>query len=254
MSPSRARLWEAGMTVTRVALVTGSSSGIGAATARRLSATGFSVVVNSARSVAAGEELAAEIGGLYVQADIAVEQQARDLVQAAADWHGRLDVLVNNAGTTRLIPHTDFDAVTPQVWEEILGVNVVGTWQTTVAALPHLRAGGAGCVVNISSLAGMRPSGSSIPYAVSKAAVNHMTRFLASVVGPEVRVNAVAPGLVDTPWIAEYREEFGSHVTATAPLGRVGTPEDVAEAVLGLVNATYATGDVVVVDGGMHLR
>ncbi len=162
-------------------------------------------------------------------------------------------MLVNNAGTTRLIPHHDLEAATPQVWREIFGVNVFGTWQTTVAAVPHLRATGAGCIVNISSLAGSRPSGSSIPYAASKAAVNHLTRLLASVLGPEIRVNAVAPGLVDTPWIKDY-VGVREHITATAPLHRVGTPDDVAKVVCDLVDSTYVTGEVVGVDGGFQLR
>jgi ketoreductase RED2 len=242
------------MSVERVAVVTGSSSGIGAATARRMAAAGIRVVVNSARSVDAGEALARELpGACYVQADIAVEEQARHLVEATVQRYGRLDVLVNNAGTTRLIPHHDLDAATPEVWREIFGVNVFGTWQVSAAAVPHLRATGAGCIVNISSLAGSRPGGSSIPYAASKAAVNHLTRLLASVLGPEIRVNAIAPGLVDTPWIAHYTG-VREHITATAPLHRVGTPEDIAKVVCDVIDSTYITGEVIGVDGGFHLR
>jgi ketoreductase RED2 len=238
----------------RVALVTGSSSGIGAAVVRRMAAAGLRVVVNSARSAEAGRALAGELpDASYIQADIADEEQARRLVAETVDRFGRLDVLVNNAGTTRLIPHRDFEAATPEVWREILGVNVVGTWQTTVAAIPHLRATGAGCIVNVSSLAGSSPSGSSIPYAVSKAAVNHLTRLLANVLGPEIRVNAVAPGLVDTPWIKDY-VGVREHIVANAPLGRVGTPDDVAKVVCDLVDSTYVTGEVVRVDGGFGLR
>ncbi len=188
-----------------MAVVTGSSSGIGAAVARRMAANGVQVVVNSARSVEAGQALAGELpGACYIQADIAVREQAHHLVDATVGRFGRLDILVNNAGTTRLIPHHDLEAATPDVWREIFDVNVFGTWQTTVAAVPHLRATGNGCVINISSLAGSRPSGSSIPYAASKATVNHLTRLLANALGPEIRVNAVAPGLVDTPWIKDY--------------------------------------------------
>ena len=242
------------MGVERVAVVTGSSSGIGAAVARRMAVAGIRVVVNSARSVDAGRALAEELpGALYVQADIAVEEQARHLIEATVERFGRLDILVNNAGTTRLIPHHDLGAATPEIWREIFGVNVFGTWQTTVAAVPHLRATGAGCVINISSLAGSRPSGSSIPYAASKAAVNHMTRLLASVLGPQIRVNAVPPGLVDTPWIAGYTG-FREHIADNAPLRRVGTPEDIAKVVCDVVDSTYITGEVIGVDGGFHLR
>jgi ketoreductase RED2 len=238
----------------RVALVTGSSSGIGEAVARSLAADGASVVVNSARSVEAGERVAAELpDATYVQADVADEDSARGLVDAAVERYGRLDVLVNNAGTTVVIPHHDLEAATPDVWRRIFDVNVVGTWQVTVAALPHLRATGAGSVVNVTSLAGVRQTGSSIPYAASKAALNHVTRLLANVVGPEVRVNAVAPGLVDTPWTEDWdvQREF---VRGAAPLGRTATPEDIAEVVVGLVRATYVTGSVVVADGGLGLR
>jgi ketoreductase RED2 len=238
----------------RVAVVTGSSSGIGAAVARRMAAAGLRVVVNSARSVEAGQALAAELPGAhYVQADIAVEEQARALIEAAVERYGRLDVLVNNAGTTRVIAHADIEAATPEIWREIFGVNVVGTWQTSVAAVPHLRATGAGSIVNVTSLAGTRAGGSSIPYAASKAALNHMTRLLANVLGPEIRVNAVAPGLVDTPWTADFAA-FREHVTANSPLRRVGTADDVAKVVCDVADSAYMTGEVVGVDGGFHLR
>jgi ketoreductase RED2 len=238
----------------KVALVTGSSSGIGEAVARALAADGAAVAVNSASSVTAGEQVAASLPhATYIQADISVEEQARALVETAVERLGRLDILVNNAGTTVVIPHHDLDAVTVDVWRRILDVNVIGTWTVTVAALPHLRASGAGCVVNVTSLAGVRQTGSSIPYAASKAALNHLTRLLANVTGPDVRVNAVAPGLIDTPWTESW-DAIRAAVQARSPLGRSGTPEDVAAAVLGLVRSPYQTGDVVVVDGGLHLR
>ncbi|WP_030766458.1 SDR family NAD(P)-dependent oxidoreductase [Streptomyces sp. NRRL F-2664] len=241
------------MTRTPVALVTGSSSGIGAAVARRLSAEGMTVVVNAARSVDAGRRLAASLpDARFVQADISDEDQARRLLDEVADTYGALDLLVNNAGVTRAIPHNDLEAATAEVWRTILGVNVVGTWQTTVAAMPLLRASGAGHVVNISSVAGVRPAGSSVPYAVSKAAVNHMTRLLAAAVGPEVRVNAIAPGLVDTPWTETFTE-IRERVREAVPLRRTGTPEDIAELVVGLHRAAYTTGEVVLADGGAHL-
>ena len=237
----------------RVAVVTGSSSGIGAALARRLAGAGCRVVVNSARSAEAGQAVADSLpDAIYVQADVSVEEQARALIDTAVRTFGRLDILVNNAGTTRRIAHDDLSGPTPEVWREILGVNVIGTWQTTVAAVPHLRATGAGCVVNVSSVAGSRPSGSSIPYAVSKAAVDHLTRLLARVLGPQIRVNAVAPGLIDTPW-TEGMDDFATQIRQSTPLRRVGGPDDVAEAVLGLVSAEYVTGEVLLVDGGLHL-
>ncbi len=238
----------------KVALVTGSSSGIGAATARALAAEGAVVVVNSASSVEAGRALASELpGASYVQADIADEGQAQELVAQAVAHHGRLDILVNNAGTTAVIPHPDLEAATPAVWRRIFDVNVIGTWQVTVAAVPHLRASGDGVVVNVSSMAGHTTRGSSIPYATSKAAVSHMTELLANVVGPEIRVNAVAPGLVDTPWTADW-DVVREFVQAMAPLQRIGSPEDVAHVIVGLVGARYVTGEIVLVDGGLHVR
>ncbi|MEU3950497.1 SDR family oxidoreductase [Streptomyces sp. NPDC029526] len=236
-----------------VAVVTGSSSGIGAAIARRLSAEGMAVVVNGSMNTEAGRALAAEMpDARYVRADIADPVQVRTLLQYVEDEHGALDLLVNCAGVTRAIPHGDLEAVTDDVWRAILDVNVIGTWQTTVAAMPLLRSSGAGHVVNISSVAGVRPAGSSIPYAVSKSAINHMTRLLAAAVGPDVRVNAVAPGLIDTPW-AETFTEVRERVRAVTPLRRTGTPDDVAELVLGLHRAAYTTGEVVLADGGAHL-
>ncbi|HTZ09618.1 MAG TPA: SDR family oxidoreductase [Acidimicrobiales bacterium] len=238
----------------KVALVTGSSSGIGAATARALAAEGAAVVVNSARSVEAGQALAAELpGASYVRADIADEAEAAALVATVVERHGRLDVLVNNAGTTEVIPHNDLEAASPAVWRRIFDVNVVGTWQVTVAAVPHLRAHGDGVVVNVSSVAGHAARGSSIPYAASKAALSHMTVLLANVLGPEIRVNAVAPGLVDTPWTADW-DLVREFVRTQTPLQRSGEPEDIAHVIVGLVGARYVTGEIVVADGGLRLR
>ena len=238
----------------KVALVTGSSSGIGAETARELTRAGARVAVNSSRSVPEGRSVAAELAGsIYVQGDISDPDQARNLVEETVDRLGGLDILVNNAGTTVVISHLDFEGASPEVWRQIFEVNVIGTWQVTVAAIPHLRASGDGCVINVSSVAGDRPTGSSIPYACSKAAVSHMTRLLANVLGPEIRVNAVAPGLVDTPWTADW-DAIRSAVNAGTPLRRTGQPEDIAALILGLVGSRYTTGEVVISDGGMHLR
>jgi ketoreductase RED2 len=236
----------------RVVVITGSSSGIGAACARAFAAAGASVVVNSRSSVDDGEAVAREVGGSYVQADVATVDGAEALVAGAVEAYGRIDVLVNNAGTTVKIPHADLDAATPEVWLRIYETNVVGPFVTTRAALPHLRAA-RGSVVNVSSLAGIRPVGSSIPYAASKAALNHQTRLLAATLGPEVRVNAIAPGLVETPWTADWAAEHAA-VTAMSPLQRVATPEDCAHLVVALADAAYTTGEVVLVDGGMFLR
>jgi ketoreductase RED2 len=238
----------------KVALVTGSSSGIGAAVAAAFADRGAGVVVNSASSVAAGHQVAGDLpDAIYVQADVSDPDQAALLVAGAVAHYGRLDIVVNNAGTTAVIPHHDLDAATNEIWERILRVNILGTWNIIHAAAPHLRASGDGIVLNITSIAGVRPVGSSIPYAVSKAALNHLTVLLANVLGPEIRVNAVAPGLIDTPW-TEGWDDIRAAVRETAPLRRSGTPEDVADACVALVAARYATGQVLVVDGGLALR
>ncbi len=238
---------------SKVALVTGSSSGIGAATARSLAGAGAHVIVNSRASVVGGEAVAAEIGGTYRQADVATPETARALVSAIVAEHGRLDILVNNAGTTRVIPHADLEAATPEIWAEIYAVNVIAPFVLTSAAAPHLRnAPGGGAVVNIGSLAGIRATGSSIPYAASKAALHHQTRLLAAVLGPEIRVNAVAPGLVDTPWTADWHAARAV-VQSTTPMHRVARPDDVAHLVLAQVASTLVTGEVWVVDSGLQL-
>jgi ketoreductase RED2 len=237
----------------KVAIVTGSSSGIGEAIARLFAAEGASVVVNSTRSVAAGEAIAASLpGAVYVRGDVAQEDQAKALIKTTLDHFGRLDVLVNNAGTTRVIPHHALDAVTDEDWQRILGTNVIGTWYVTRAAVPALKAS-RGSILNVTSVAGVRAAGSSIPYAVSKAALNHLTKLLANVLGPEIRVNAVAPGLVDTPWTADW-DAIRASVRERAPLQRSGTPDDIARAALLLTASSYSTGEILLADGGINLR
>ena len=237
----------------RVAIVTGSSSGIGEATAHRLSALGATVVVNSSSSVEAGQAVAAALAGpsLYVQADIADQAQGQALLDRTLDAFGRLDILVNNAGWTTVVPHSDLDALTDEIFAKTFQVNVFGTWWLTKAAMPHLRQSPDGNVITVTSLAGLRPAGSSIAYAMTKAALNHMTRLLAKSHGP-VRVNAVAPGLVATPWTADWDAQHAA-VAARSPLGRSATADDCAELVVAFVRSTYVTGQVWAVDGGLQL-
>jgi ketoreductase RED2 len=238
----------------RVVLVTGSSSGIGERVAERFAALGATVVVNSSSSVAAGQAVADrlahdyDVPAAYVQADISDAEQGRRLITDTVDLYGGLDVLVNNAGWTTRIDHRDLEALTDEVFRRTFDVNVWGTWVVTKAAIPHLRESADGNVVNITSIAGLRPVGSSIAYAMSKAALNHMTLLLAKSYGP-VRVNAVAPGLVETPWTSDW-DDLHAGVAAMTPLGRSATPDDCAEAVLALVRNRYTTGEVFVVDGG----
>ena len=236
-----------------VAVVTGSSSGIGERIAQRLSALGASVVVNSSTSVEAGEAVSDALPGesIYVQADISDQDQGRALLDATVDRFGKLDILVNNAGWTTVVPHTDLDGLTDDILARTFDVNVFGTWWLTKAAVPLLKQSEDGNVVTITSIAGVRPVGSSIAYSMSKAALNHMTVLLAKSHGP-VRFNAVAPGLVETPWTESWGPMHEA-VAAMAPIGRSATPDDCAEATLALLRNRYATGQVLVVDGGLTL-
>jgi len=240
-----------------VALVTGSTSGIGAAIARRLSREGYALVLHSRNSAQAGRALLAELGmAVYIQADLADDAERVRLVREAVAQWGRLDVLVNNAGLSRVIPHADMAAATPAVWHEMNEVNVVAPFRLVAEAEPALREatarGRPGCVVNISSHAGVRPKGASIPYAVSKAALNHMTRLLALSLAPEIRVNAIAPGLVDTPLTADWTQAQQLW-RERSPMRRAASPEDIAQLVMLMVGSDYLTGEVLLADGGLNL-
>ena len=235
-----------------VAVVTGSSSGIGEAIARAFAGAGASVLVNSSTSVDAGRAVADSLpDALYAQGDVTDELQCAALVAAALERWGRIDTLVNNAGTTEVIAHHDLAAADLAVWRRIFEVNVFGTWAMTCAAVAALRRA-KGSVVNVTSIAGLRPTGSSIPYASSKAALNHQTVLLAKVLGPDIRVNGVAPGLIDTPWTADW-DLVRQFVAEVAPLKRSGRPDDVAPLVLALATLAYVTGQIVAVDGGLTI-
>ena len=241
----------------RVALVTGSTSGIGAAIAHRLAATGHAVVLHSRHSVEAGRDMAAGMRqAVYVQADLAVEADRVRLVDEAMAAWGQLDVLVNNAGISKVIPHGDLAAATSAVWHELHEINVVAPFHLVTLAESALREaatrGRSGSVVNISSHAGVRPKGASIPYAASKAALNHVTRLLALSLAPDIRVNAVAPGLVDTPLTADWTEAQALW-RAHSPMRRAASPQDIADAVAMLVASDYLTGEVLLSDGGLNL-
>lgn len=237
----------------KVAIVTGSSSGIGEAIVRRLASLGASVVVNSATSVEAGERITANLGSnaVYVQADISDKVAGEHLIARTIKRFGKLDILINNAGWTTPVPHHDLEALTDDIFARTFNVNVTGTWMLTKAAMPYLKQSDDGNVVNITSIAGIRPVGSSIAYAMTKAALNHMTLLLAKSCGP-VRVNAVAPGLVETPWTKDWQAQHDG-VKVMAPLKRSAIPDDCVEATLGLLRTRYATGQIFVVDGGLTL-
>jgi 3-oxoacyl-[acyl-carrier protein] reductase len=238
----------------KVALVTGSATGVGRACAVRFARLGFAVVVNYSKSEVDARETAELVRACGVpvllhRATVADDEQVREMVARTQAELGGLDVLVNNAGMTHFIPHTDLDALTDAVWDEIFQVNLKGAFYCTRAAMPLLQAS-KGCVVNVSSVAGLTGQGSSVPYCASKAALNCLTQSLARAFGPDVRVNAVAPGPILTRWLAG-REVQVERYLEQAPLKRAADPNDIADAVVYLATGTaLTTGQVLVVDGG----
>lgn len=245
-----------------VAVVTGGGTGIGRAVCLDLARAGArAVVVVFSRSQADAERTAAEAGELGAEAlayrcDVADDAACRRLVADTVARFGQLDVLVNNAGTTRHIPHADLEALTDEVWDEIFSVNLRGAFQCARAAGPELRKTH-GAIVNVGSIAALRAAGSSVTYGVSKAGLLQLTRNLAVALAPEVRVNSVSPGLVATRWFrqvdesaADAQEQAAESVT---PLRQVATAEHVAQAVMGLMRMDQVTGENVIVDGGLHL-
>jgi 3-oxoacyl-[acyl-carrier protein] reductase len=240
----------------KVALVTGGGTGIGRATSLALAAEGAAVAVNYSRSRGEAEETAAAItarGGraITVACDVSDERAVTAMVARVTGELGRLDILVNNAGTTRFIDHRDLEAVTPEVWDRILAVNVKGTFYCVRAAARAMKDGGR--IINIGSVAGVRGNGSSIPYAASKAAIHTMTLSLARALAPAITVNAIAPGLIETRWHGGHEAENAAR-SARFPVKRIGTPEDIAQVALALATAdNFWTGQVIVVDGGAGL-
>jgi NAD(P)-dependent dehydrogenase (short-subunit alcohol dehydrogenase family) len=214
-------------------------------------------VLHSRNSADTGHALAAELGrAAYVQADLADDADRVRLVRQAIACWGSLDVLVNKAGISQVIPHADLQAASPAVWHELHEVNVVAPFRLTAEAETALRdaarRGRSACVVNISSHAGVRLKDASIPYAASKAALNHLTRLLAVSLAPDIRVNAVAPGLVDTPLTADWTAAQ-ARWRERSPMRRVAKPEDIAQAVAMLVASDYLTGEILLSDGGLNL-
>jgi 3-oxoacyl-[acyl-carrier protein] reductase len=242
------------MSQDRVALVTGSATGIGRAAAWRLAERGFAVTVNYAKSKVEAEETAEGIRrrgarALVYAANVADDTAVRAMVERTTEEFGGLDVLVNSAGTTHFIPHDDLEGLTEAIWDEILDVNLKGTFFACRAAMPFLKAR-KGAIVNVTSVAGLAGSGSSIAYAASKGAVNTLTKSLARAFAPEVRVNAVAPGPVQTRWLADHQDMVEQAMKLT-PLKRPATADDIADTILFLADATtLMTGQVLVVDGG----
>lgn len=242
----------------KVAIVTGSSSGIGAACAVELAKRGWSVAVNFSKNAAeAGKVVAQCRDAIAVQADVGEDADCRRLAQAALDKWGRIDALVNNAGTTKFVKHADLEGLSAEDFLRIYRLNVVGPFQMTRACAAALKAA-KGAVVNISSVASLLGTGSSVAYAASKAALNAMSLSLARTLAPEVRVNVVAPGYVDTPWQhamlgTDKARQAAERYASFVPLKDYARPADVADAVAWLLEgARMVTGEVLFVDGGLH--
>ncbi|MBI4662787.1 MAG: SDR family oxidoreductase [Verrucomicrobia bacterium] len=245
----------------KAAVVTGASRGVGKATALVLARAGCSVLINYSHSRKEAEGTAEEVRALGAQAicfagDVSEDGICRRMMDAAAQAFGRLDILVNNAATTRFIPHGNLEEVLEEDWERILAVNLKGPFQCARAARKYLDASGDGVVINVASVAGITGSGSSIPYCASKAALINMTLSLARVMAPRVRVNSVAPGFIAGHWtqqgLGRDYEAVKERTEARAALGKVCQPEDVAAAILSLITGSkLITGQTIVCDGGV---
>lgn len=244
----------------KAAIVTGGGTGVGRATALELARQGCSVLINYSRSQTEAEATGAELEQLgvkavVIKADVADDAACREMVATAEAAFGRLDLLVNNAGTTTFIPLDDLDSVKAEHWERIVSVNLQGPFQCARAARALLKASGSGQVINVSSIAGIYGVGSSIPYACSKGGLNTLTMILARVLGPEIRVNAVAPGFITGRWLeqglGDRYESSRRAYSRRLPLGKVCDPEDVAAAIMSLVTGSQLiTGQTLIVDGG----
>ena len=247
----------------RVAIVTGSATGVGAATALLLAQRGYNVVINFSRSEqeARESETACRDAGadtLLMRGDVAEDADCRALVHATMARWGRLDALVNNAGISTFKGSANWDAIDADTFQRIIGVNALGAFQMVRACAPHLKAA-QGAIVNVSSIAGTQGIGSSLPYVASKGALNAMTLHLARALAPEIRVNAVCPGLITTRWFTDgvgtqAYESLKEAYEQSTPLARAATAEDVAEAVVWLIaGARTVTGELIQLDSGMHL-
>ena len=248
----------------KVAIVTGSATGLGAAAALMLAEKGWNVVINYTKSRKEAEETDAacrKAGAetLLVQGDVAEDADCRRMVEETIARWGRVDGLINNAGVSKFNNHANLDGVNKDDFLRIYSVNVIGAYQMTRACAAQMKKQGRGAVVNISSIAGVMGIGSSVPYAASKGALNTMTLSLARALGPEIRVNAVCPGFIQSRWLLtglgeKTYEALKKSQEETTPLRRAGTPEDMAEVAVWLVtSAANVTGEMIIVDAGAHL-
>ncbi len=244
----------------RSALVTGGATGIGKSAVLALARAGYDVAINYASSEAAAKKTAAEaqalgVRTLLIKCDVSDESGVRAMLAKVGETFGQLDVLINNAGTTANWKPKDLETLSLDEWDRVFAVNVRGLFQVTRAAVPLLKRGTNACIVNTASIVGLRPGPQPLPYAASKAAVVNLTKTLAWNLGPDIRVNAVAPGWMEGDWMQrmlkdKYDDLMGKRAKAT-PLKRVVTADDVAETIMSLVQSNrFVTGEIIVIDGG----
>ncbi|WP_010502377.1 SDR family NAD(P)-dependent oxidoreductase [Paenibacillus elgii] len=241
----------------KVALVTGGGTGIGRAACLALAERGAAVIVNYSRSAAEAEATVQSIkdkGGqaVAIQADISQDREVRHMVDQAVRQFGTVDLLVNNAGITRHIPMDDLEAATDEVWDELYGVNVKGMFFCARAVAPFMKSNKQGAIVNVGSIAGITGLGSSLPYAVSKAAVHGLTKSLARALAPYIRVSCIVPGAVATRWW-EGKEEQMKRLAPQLLLQRISTPEDIARMICAASEQEAMTGQIITVDSGQTL-
>jgi 3-oxoacyl-[acyl-carrier protein] reductase len=240
----------------KVVLVTGGGTGIGRGMCLRFAQEGAAVIVNYSKSKTRANEVVDRINGsggraVDIQADVSRDQEARQLIEKTVAKFGRLDVLINNAAWTRYVPHQNLEDLSEEILENTWSVIVKGSIYCTRAAVPHLRANGEGSVINITSNAGFSAMGSTIIYGASKAALTFITKALARALAPEIRVNAIAPGFVDTKFV-NWTPEAIEQLKAQTHLGRPIIPENIADAAVFLAgDSTATTGQTILVDGGV---
>jgi len=243
--------------VNKSVIVTGAGTGVGRATALKLAKEGAKVVVNYSKSATEAENVVKEIveqGGVAfaIKANVVNEQEVCEMVSKTVELYGTVDGLVNNASITAQISMNDLNTVTDEIWDGLFDVNVKGMFHCVKAVVPHMKQQGAGVIVNLGSVAGVTGIGSSIPYAASKAAIHTMTRSLAIALAPEIRVNAIAPGAVDTKWWAGNEEKMYK-LAGNLPLKKISTPEDIAESIVFQMTQSSLTGQTFIIDNGQTL-
>lgn len=241
----------------KVVIITGGGTGIGKAVALRLASLGAKVVVNYSRSEKEALETVNEVKqrggtGVALKANVAKKEEVEDMVSQTVHFFGTVDCLVNNASITAQIPMDDLESVTDQVWDDLFSVNVKGMFHCIQAVVPYMKEKKSGAIVNMGSVAGITGLGSSVPYAATKSAIHTMTKSLAIALAPDIRVNSISPGAVDTRWWAGNEEKM-YQLAGNLPLQRISTPDDIAEAILFQLTQESITGQIFTIDNGQTL-